>query len=569
MKKILILLLTALPIGLINAQISFDELDPGPTFVDARNGSIAEGDVDNDGDIDVVITGKDGNQLKSTLYTNDGIGNFTMVSGTPFVSLQFGNSEFADIDNDGDLDILITGSNFQPQSFANLYSNDGSGNFSLVSDTPFQVSTEGDVAFEDIDNDNDLDLMMVGYDPQGNGFTKLYQNDGSGEFTELTTSTFEPAKSGSIAFFDYDNDGDNDVIVSGENNNGSILTTLYTNNGSGIFTIVSNTPFIGVMSGDIDIADTDNDGDLDVLLNGSGPSNTTNIYLNDGSGGFDILTNTNFPQTSLGDAAFADFDNDGDMDILVTGAIIGVQFASDIFENTGSNNFVFAGILNPMYLTSTAIADFDGDSDLDIIMVGINNTPTAFKTRMFLNLNALSVSLVFVEAKTIHNKSIRLSWQTASEENNEYFSIEHSTDGVSFREIAQQNGYGTTSTAQNYSYVHDNLENRWHYYRLKQIDFDGKYEYSNIVNARIYNDQDDILLMPNPTTGIISIQTKTLLEKSADLQILNPQGQVVLTTTLHNGQQQQQLDISTLPNGTYYFKLLKGNGLIVKKIIKQ
>ena len=387
------LLVTIVLAGTINAQnINFTELNPGPAFFDARNGSIDKGDIDGDGDIDVFIAGNDGNQLKSTLYTNDGNGNFTVVVGTSFVDVQFGSSKFADVDQDGDLDVFITGSNFLSANFANLYLNDGSGVFSLVSNTPFQESSEGDVAFNDIDGDGDLDLMMVGYNPQGNGFTKLYKNNGSGVYTELNTSVFEPAKSGSIAFFDYDNDNDNDVVVAGENNNGSILTKLYSNNGSGVYSVVPNTPFLGTKSGDIGIADTDNDGDMDVLINGSGTGGgRTDLYLNDGAGGFSILPNTNFPQTSLSNTEFADFDNDGDMDILITGSIGGSNFAADIFENTGSNNFIHADTLNPMYLTSTVIADFDGNNDLDIIMVGINNTSTAFKVRTFINNSTITM----------------------------------------------------------------------------------------------------------------------------------------------------------------------------------
>jgi hypothetical protein len=296
----------------------------------------------------------------------------------------------------------MTGNNTQPISFANLYTNDGSGNFSLVSDTPFQPSSEGDIAFEDIDNDNDLDLMMVGYDPQGNGFTKLYANNGAGTYTELFNSNFEPAKAGSIAFIDFDNDDDPDVIVAGENNSGLLHTNLYENDGTGLFTSVSNTPFPGVAFGDIAVADTDNDGDQDVLLNGSvgGTSHVTSIYLNNGAGGFSILENTNFPQTSLSNAEFADFDNDGDMDVLITGFIIGSQFVSDIYENDGANTFIFADTLNPMYLTSAAIDDIDGDGDLDVIIVGINNTPSAFKTRTFIN-NLTSVGMYEIASDAV------------------------------------------------------------------------------------------------------------------------------------------------------------------------
>lgn len=404
MRKALTVFHLLLVVGVTTAQnIDFTELNPGPAFFDSRNGAIASGDIDNDGDIDIFLMGKNGNSLHASLYTNDGIGNFTLVTGTSFVGLEFGKATFADIDNDGDLDLLYTGRNTQPQSFAKLYLNGGSGNFTLVSNTPLEPSQSGDIAFEDIDNDGDLDVMMVGYDQQDNGFTKLYQNNGSGSFTALTSSTFEPAKGGSIAFLDYDNDGDKDVIVSGKNNNDTILTKLYSNNGTGLFSVVPNTSLPGIEMGDIGVADTDNDGDLDILLCGQsyGFNNLTQLYLNNGGGSFSLLSNTNFSQTFLSNAEFADFDNDGDPDILITGSIIGSLFAGDIFENTGSNNFIFADTLNPMYLTSAAIEDFDGDNDLDIIMLGINFTSSPVKTRTFIN-NLNSVSVLEVE----HNSNM-------------------------------------------------------------------------------------------------------------------------------------------------------------------
>ena len=68
-----------------------------------------------------------------------------------------------DIDNDGDLDVLITGSGFSFGRFAELYVNDGTGNFTLKPNTPLQLQSEGDFEFEDVDNDGDLDLLTVSY----------------------------------------------------------------------------------------------------------------------------------------------------------------------------------------------------------------------------------------------------------------------------------------------------------------------------------------------------------------------------------------------------------------------
>ena len=182
----------------------------------------------------------------------------------------------------------------------------------------------------------------------------------------------------------------------------------------------------------------------------------------------------------------------------------------------------------------------------------------------------LPITLISFEAEILESdKSVKLTWQTASEENNDYFSIEHSTDGTSFREVAQQVGSGTTNEKQSYSYIHEDLENGIHYYRLNQVDFDGKYEYTNIVTATIKHSDDDIFLTPNPTSNVILIQTKTPFESDADFQILNMQGQVVLSSVLLEGSNNVELNISDFPIGIYYLQLFVDNEVMMKKIIKQ
>ena len=190
-------------------------------------------------------------------------------------------------------------------------------------------------------------------------------------------------------------------------------------------------------------------------------------------------------------------------------------------------------------------------------------------TNEFSILNAQPVTLTSFEAKPTEQKSINLLWQTASEENNDYFSIEHSIDGTSFREIAMQSGNGTTDKIQNYSYIHKEVENGLHYYRLKQVDFDGKFEYTNIVTAKISHSNDDIFLTPNPSSNVILIKTKTPYQRDADFQILNMQGQVVLSNILQKGATDMELNISDFPVGIYYLQLFVDNDVMMKKIIKQ
>jgi uncharacterized protein YuzB (UPF0349 family) len=124
---------------------------------------------------------------------------------------------FSDIDDDNDLDVLITGLTYASEYTANLYKNDGAGGFTLVENTPFEGVKAGSINFVDIDNDNDEDVYVYGYNGSISTL-KLYTNDGSGNFSLVTGTPFEGLSGGSVAFADIDGDNNQDVIISGENN---------------------------------------------------------------------------------------------------------------------------------------------------------------------------------------------------------------------------------------------------------------------------------------------------------------------------------------------------------------
>ena len=392
MKKFFLqLVLTALSMVSIAQNINLEE-DTTTNLYDSRHGACAMADIDNDGDLDLLITGKDGslNNDKTTLYNNDGLGNFTEITQNGLSILTEGGSiAFADTDGDGDQDLLLTGRDNSPTYYAHFYLNDGSGNFTPETTQPFEPSVGGNLDFADIDNDGDMDLFMTGFLAGNTRFSKLYQNDGAGNFSEITSTPFlDIGGTSSSAFFDMDNDNDLDLILTGRNNNNEKKTTLYENDGAGNFSLVSNTPFENVSNGGIAVADTDNDGDIDVLINGENTiGGFCQLYLNDGTGAFNPLAGTPFIQTIAGTADFADFDNDNDMDILVTGSAGGPDFAAHIYENQGNNNFSLVDILATVYIPSTALGDIDNDNDLDAIVTGIANiSGSSFKSRVYKNM---------------------------------------------------------------------------------------------------------------------------------------------------------------------------------------
>jgi len=387
----LLILIVLSPMTSIAQSLDLLEDTTVNNLYDSRQGSCALSDIDNDGDLDLIITGADAQltNRKTTLYTNDGLGNFTEIIGTGLSNWSEGGKiAFADTDGDADQDLLITGRDGSPNHYAHFYLNDGSGNFTPDTTQPFEPSIGGNLEFADIDNDGDLDLFMTGRDNNNLIFSKLYQNGGTGGFSEVTSTPFLSVGGSASAFFDMDNDNDLDLILAGKNNSNQKKTTLYENDGSGNFSLVSNILFENVDLAAIAIEDSDNDGDLDVLINGENDSGVPvcQLYLNDGTGAFNLLVGTPFIQTSIGTVDFADFDNDNDMDVLVTGSVGGQTFAAHIYENQGMNNFSLVDTLETLYLSSTALGDIDNDNDLDAIIVGIAQlSANIYKPRVYEN----------------------------------------------------------------------------------------------------------------------------------------------------------------------------------------
>jgi hypothetical protein len=261
---------TATPVNIIFGDTivlgpGFNEESKISDLMGISDGSVAFADVDNDSDLDLLITGNNGANSIAKLYLNNGCGYFTELLGVPFSPVYNSSIAFADIDGDLDQDVLICGlANSGPVT--ELYINNGIGGFTLVSDTPFQDVFSGALAFADIDGDSDQDVLITGLNG-GSKFSKLYKNDGSGNFTEVLGTPFDAVYLSSLAFVDIDSDMDLDVLIAG-NNGTNLSTKLYKNNGSGVFTYTTSSPFEQVCSGSINFSDIDGDSDQDFLITG-------------------------------------------------------------------------------------------------------------------------------------------------------------------------------------------------------------------------------------------------------------------------------------------------------------
>jgi len=169
---------------------------------------------------------------------------------------------------------------------------------------------------------------------------------------------------------------------------------------------------------------------------------------------------------------------------------------------------------------------------------------------------SLPVTLVYFKA-SVHNKSVALRWETSQEINNYYFEVMHSTDGIAFTPVGKLEGHGTTSTKHQYSFVHNTNTAGHHFYKLAQVDFDGKRKYSAIEKVFIVINSGDVYLFPNPVLREFRISLNNNLQNTT-YKIINQSGAVLLSGRVAS----ESIKAWTLLPGTYYLCIYIKNELV-------
>ncbi len=341
-----------------------------------------QADYDNDGDLDVILMrGGWEKPFRLSLLRNDGKGNFTDVTiesglGIP-IACQ--STAWGDYDNDGYVDLFVCGEYMpaeleagtagsysfkggpDPRNLCRLYHNNGNGTFTDIADSAGvrnERRAKG-AAWGDYDGDGRLDLYVSNSGQEN----RLYHNSGDGTFTDLARQlkVAEPLKSFSCWFFDYDNDGRQDIFVAGFSATLSDIIRshlgqptagerprLYHNEGSSGFrdvTLEAGLDRVLVVMGS-NFGDIDNDGYLDMYLGTGQPACfyvVPNVLLRNVAGArFEDVTlssGTGHLQKGHG-ISFADWDHDGDVDIFLAsgGATPGDKAHNVLFQNPGQGN---------------------------------------------------------------------------------------------------------------------------------------------------------------------------------------------------------------------------------------
>ncbi len=329
-------------------------------------GSLAWGDYDSDGDLDLLTTGEEEpNHVVGKIFRNDGDCVFTNA-GISLMGVVVGAVEWGDYDNDGDVDILMSGIISGGGIITLIYRNDGQGVFTLCNpDIPPMMCC--DVAWGDYDNDGDLDILITG-DRISSAQTLIYRNDGDGSFTDIGADL--PAIYWSSADCgDYDNDGDLDILLAGKLSSSERLTRIYRNEGDDTFTEI-DPGMIGLACGSTEWGDFDSDGDLDVLLTGTrdlyNSEAITRIYRNDNDGSF-VDIEADIIDAGWGEGQWGDYDNDGDLDILISGWQNMHAPILAVYRNDGGGIFldIEEDSLTVAEDADVIWGDVDNDGDLD------------------------------------------------------------------------------------------------------------------------------------------------------------------------------------------------------------
>jgi hypothetical protein len=184
-------------------------------------------------------------------------------------------------------------------------------------------------------------------------------------------------------------------------------------------------------------------------------------------------------------------------------------------------------------------------------------------------LSPLPVNLLSFQAEC-NNQDIVLKWQTASEINNDYFEIEMSTNGENFVPIARVAGQGNSNSIVEYVYEYETQTQQTHYFRLKQVDFDGTIEYFNPISVRCSQAQTEIDIFPNPFDGKGFFIYSGLSIDNVVIIIHNSMGQLAFTKDISGFEGKYYLSMDkVLPSGTYFVTCIVGKEVVKKKLVVQ
>ena len=365
-------------------------------------GDLGWADYDSDGDLDLGIAGWGADGEESLrLYLNEEGGepaerlltfDISQVDETGEPNLKgvrYAALSWIDYDNDGDLDLIVSGMESIGTSLTHLYRNtDGTLQLDAPNSEAIINVHSGDLAWADYDSDGDLDLAISGENVTSNGgeprITEIYVNNPVGTLTldnDVTLPFDALVKGGALAWADYDSDGNADLAISGRDGAWNRALHLYRNRPAGTFS--RDTDFAlnrsQMIDGQIDWVDYDNDGDPDLAVSGRTIISAfeAEVYENRDGSVTGVSVEQNLEGLAGGVAVWGDYDNDGRVDLVTSGVDQAGESRTVLYSNLGITTINSApeppASLNPVEVTSTgALFRWSPGSDAESDAISYN-----------------------------------------------------------------------------------------------------------------------------------------------------------------------------------------------------
>jgi hypothetical protein len=522
-------------------------------------------DVDGDGKPDLVLP----DYFNNVVCVSRNTGTSGTISFAPKVdfasNVQPNDVALGDLDGDGKLDMAVvhTGA-----SSVSTYKNTSiPGSISFEPKVDFAAGTQPDgVKIIDFDGDGKPDIVSANW---GSSNISVLRNT-----TTAGTISFAAAVNFATGVFpnkldvgDLDGDSKPDIAVT--NWNSSSVSVFRNTCSCGTISFAAKVDFAtGPIPEYVHIGDLDGDGKRDLAL-ASRNINTVSTYRNLSTPGtisfaakVDFATGV-YPYG----VAIGDLNGDGKLDLAVANY---TPFSVSTFQNNSTTGTISFGA-KVDYTTGAGVAydvginDFDGDGWPDLAVSKSNNTVAVFKNTCTL---ILPIELIAFNAKQ-SGTEVLLTWNTASEFNNDYFTVEHSTDGTTFEEIGQVKGAGNSNMLLNYSFPDVHPHQGLNYYRIKQTDFNGRGSYSEIEVVEFSEEQMVMRISPNPSTGLFWIELKMPVSAGMNLSITNAIGKTIYTVEhgFSPKSMQFEMNLSNQPEGMYILQLKLPQGIYTKQLI--